>query len=116
MRRVRAATPATRCHSNAKGGTAVASAYALLSRTLLYPGLREEFVPALEDVAFLIDRFAYLRARWLPGDDQERWSAQQLGHMQQALADQAQIRAAPELHLHWSLARHVTNRDFKRSC
>ena len=84
----------------AKGGTAAATAYALLSRTFLHPGLRDEFVPALEDAAFLIDRFGYLRARWLPGDDQERWSAQQLGHMQQALAAEPQIRAAPELHVH----------------
>ena len=84
----------------AKGGTAAATAYALLSRTLAHPGHREALVPTRKDAAFLIDRFGYLRARWLPGDDLAPWSAQQLRHMQQALADEPQIRAAPELHVH----------------
>ncbi len=84
----------------AQGGTAAATAYGLLSRTLAHPGNRQELVPTLDDAAFLIDRYGYLRARWLPGDAVACWSSQQLRHMQQALSHEPQLRAPPELHVH----------------
>ena len=82
------------------GAEAAVSAYALLGRTLKHGGARAQLSPALGDAAFLIDRFGYVRARWMAIDNTPPWSLPQLRTLQQALANEPQIRAAPELHVH----------------
>lgn len=79
---------------------AVAAAYGLLSRTLEQPGDRAHLSPPLSDAAFLIDRFGYVRGRWTARDGGAPWTVTQLGGLQRALADEPEIRAAPELHVH----------------
>jgi putative copper resistance protein D len=83
-----------------KGGDDAAIAYRLLSRTLSASGPRSELLPESSDAEFLIDRYGYLRARWLPSDTVPPWSSVQLRDMQQALGAEPRIRAAPDLHVH----------------
>ena len=83
-----------------KGGDDAAIAYRLLSRTLRESGPRNELLPVASDAEFLIDRYGYLRARWLPSDAVPPWSLVQLRDMQQALGAEPRIRATPDLHVH----------------
>lgn len=57
--------------------------------------------PLPTHVEFLIDRFGFLRARWLPEDTQPGWDdAQALLEQVRALAAEPRLRAPPDDHLH----------------
>ena len=83
-----------------KGGDDAAIAYRLLSRTLHGSGPRSDLLPVAGDAEFLIDRYGYLRARWLPADAVPPWSIAQLRDIQQELSAEPRIRATPDLHVH----------------
>ncbi|MFA7281405.1 MAG: cytochrome C, partial [Sterolibacterium sp.] len=85
------------------GAQEVANAYLLFRRTLSNPG-RTVLGEAPSHMEFLLDRFGYLRARWLPLDD-----AQNSGHWQDsafllgeidALNREPRILPPPDAHVH----------------
>jgi len=51
----------------------IASSYALSRRTLSHPDIIGRGTNP-DHMEFLIDRFGYLRARWIPSVDQSGWS------------------------------------------
>lgn len=55
-----------------EGALEIKNSYILYRRTLTHPDiLGEGIIP--EHLEFLIDRFGYLRARWIPGIDENGW-------------------------------------------
>lgn len=56
-----------------EGSLEIKNSYALFRRTLTNPDiLNEGVIP--EHLEFLIDRFGYLRARWIPAIDESGWT------------------------------------------
>ena len=73
--------------------------YALLRRTLSNADPRDSS-PLPAHMELLIDRFGYVRARWLPGEG-EGWHDLRLLEAQvAALAREPQVRAPPDDHVH----------------
>jgi putative copper export protein/mono/diheme cytochrome c family protein len=83
------------------GGEAIVEAYQQLARTLNDPGSRDALAPTVAHAEFLIDRFGYLRARWIPTADGEGWQAQTtLLALVNALATEPRILDSPDEHVH----------------
>ncbi len=51
----------------------IRTAYELLSRTLSNRGDETRIVLERSHMEFLIDRFGYIRARWIPDDESGGW-------------------------------------------
>lgn len=83
------------------GARDTAFAYRLLARTLGVPGSRHLLAPEVDHAEFLIDRFGYLRARWLPAADATGWPAQDdlLARVRQ-LVGEPQVLESPDEHVH----------------
>lgn len=82
------------------GGDAVAATYALLARTLGEPGERSALTPEFSHAEFLIDRFGFLRARWIGGREESPWDAARLGEQLDWLAAEPRILESPDEHVH----------------
>lgn len=55
-----------------EGALEIKNSYILYRRTLTHPDiLGEGIIP--EHLEFIVDRFGYLRARWIPGIDENGW-------------------------------------------
>lgn len=82
-----------------QGGEEAAAAYALLRRTLAHPDSGDRgALPA--HMEMLIDRFGYVRARWLPSQSQE-WNDLALLRAQlRALETEPEILPPPDEHIH----------------
>jgi putative copper resistance protein D len=81
------------------GAQETARSYALLRRTLDQPDSRDER-PIPDHMELLVDRFGYVRARWLP-DQAAGW--QDIPHLIAqiaALAREPPVRPAPDDHVH----------------
>jgi putative copper resistance protein D len=82
-----------------EGATEAARTYALLRRTLSNLDARDE-QPVPEHMELLVDRFGYVRARWLP-DRGAGWDdTSRLIEQIAALAREPQVRPAPDDHVH----------------
>ena len=85
-----------------KSGAADAwSAYELLSRTVGDRGLPDRLGMAWTHAEFLIDRFGYVRARWIAEDDAVGWSdpAMLYPHLDRLNAE-PRLRPPPDAHIH----------------
>lgn len=82
------------------GGEAIAATYALLARTLTVPGERTALTPGFSHAEFLIDRFGFLRARWIAGREEPSWNASRLKEQVAMLAGEPRILASPDEHVH----------------
>lgn len=84
----------------AEGGEDIARSYQLLRRTIENPraGERDTLPTHME---FLIDRFGYLRGRWLPEDVEPGWrDDRNLITQVEQLAREPRIKPPPDEHLH----------------
>ncbi|MBK7353817.1 MAG: CopD family protein [Nitrosomonas sp.] len=83
-----------------EGAREITDSYVLYRRTLTHPDiLGEGNIP--DHLEFLIDRFGYLRARWIPSVDELKWSdisllTQQLSQLNQ----EGEILPPPKDHVH----------------
>ncbi|MFA5938102.1 MAG: CopD family protein [Sinimarinibacterium sp.] len=77
------------------------SAYQLLSRTLADRGDADRLGMAWHHAEFLIDRFGYVRARWIPQDTGAGWDdLDSLLHQIERLQSEPELRPPPDLHIH----------------
>lgn len=83
-----------------EGAREIRNSYILYRRTLTHPDiLGEGVIP--EHSEFLIDRFGYLRARWIPAIDKDSWSDINLLNQQLAqLNSEKEILPPPSDHVH----------------
>jgi putative copper export protein/mono/diheme cytochrome c family protein len=83
------------------GRKAVTFTYRLLARTLSDPGPRTELTPPATHAEYLIDRYGYLRARWIPRIDGDQWSdPRALVEQARALEQEPKILNSPDEHVH----------------
>lgn len=83
-----------------QGAREISSSYALFRRTLSIPDLFGEGIRP-KHMEFLIDRFGYLRARWIPNGDGQGWADTGLLTQQIALLNQEpEILPPPGDHVH----------------
>jgi putative copper resistance protein D len=83
-----------------QGAPEVARSYALFRRTLSNPDLAGEGT-APKHMEFLIDRYGYLRARWIPAVDGTGWT--DIGELMRQIDQlnrEKEIRPPPDDHVH----------------
>lgn len=79
----------------------VRQSFELLSRTLSNRGNHRAIGFPRKHMEFLIDRFGYIRARWLPEEDSEGWrDIAALREQSAALRNEPQILPPPSDHVH----------------
>lgn len=77
------------------------AAYAFLTRTRADRGAPNQLGMPRRHSEFLIDRFGYIRARWIPADEPAQWASKfEVGAQVDALAREPEILPPPDLHLH----------------
>jgi putative copper resistance protein D len=82
-----------------EGAQETARGYALLRRTLDRPDSGDQH-PMPDHMELLVDRFGYVRARWLP-DRGPGWDdTSRLIEQIAVLAREPQVRPAPDDHVH----------------
>ena len=84
----------------ALGAADIAAAYDLFARTLQAPGARMEIAPRPSHAEFLIDRFGFLRARWLPEEEAGWGEPVALMREVAVLAAEPRVRESPDEHVH----------------
>lgn len=83
------------------GAGEIMEAYDLLSRTVSNRGNGQTLDMGRRHMEFLIDRFGYIRGRWVPEEDPEGWSdVQRLKDEVVRLATEPRIRPPPDDHVH----------------
>ena len=83
-----------------QGAPEIARSYALFRRTLSNPDLAGEGTTPTH-MEFLIDRFGFLRARWIPAVDGAGWSDMSVLMQQvEQLNREKEIRPPPDDHVH----------------
>jgi putative copper resistance protein D len=83
-----------------QGAREISSSYALFRRTLSIPDLFGEGMKPTH-MEFLIDRFGYLRARWIPNGDGQGWTDMALLTQQiTQLNQEREILPPPGDHVH----------------
>jgi len=83
-----------------QGGQEIARSYALFRRTLSNPDLAGEGTSP-KHMEFLIDRYGYLRARWIPSVDGPGWAdIGELTRQIEQLNREKEIRPPPDDHVH----------------
>jgi putative copper export protein/mono/diheme cytochrome c family protein len=82
-----------------EGATETASSYALFRRTLSNADPRDA-APIPAHMEMLVDRFGYIRARWVPADGEGWTRIDALLAQLAALAREPQVRPPPEDHVH----------------
>ena len=83
-----------------QGAPEIARSYALFRRTLSNPDLAGEGTSP-KHMEFLIDRYGYLRARWIPAVDGSGWT--DIGELMQQIAQlnrEKELRPPPDDHVH----------------
>lgn len=76
-------------------------AYQLLSRTLADRGDADRIGMRWRHAEFLIDRFGYIRARWIPEDGAAGWTdLDALLHQVAPLQQEPELKPPPDLHIH----------------
>jgi putative copper resistance protein D len=75
--------------------------YELLSRTIANRGDGNSLGMARRRMEFLIDRFGYIRARWVPEDEPEGWqSLERVRQQAERLNREPRIKPPPDDHVH----------------
>jgi len=82
------------------GAADIATAYDLFARTLRAPGARTEIAPRPSHAELLIDRFGFLRARWLPKQEAGWGDPVALMREVAVLAAEPRVRESPDEHVH----------------
>ena len=83
-----------------QGASEIAHSYALFRRTLSNPDLAGEGTSP-KHMEFLIDRYGYLRARWIPAVDGSGWTdIGELMRQIEQLNREKEIRPPPDDHVH----------------
>jgi copper resistance protein D len=83
-----------------QGAPEIARSYALFRRTLSNPDLAGEGTSP-KHMEFLIDRYGFLRARWIPAVDGAGWT--DIGTLMQQIEQlnrEKEIRPPPDDHVH----------------
>jgi putative copper resistance protein D len=83
-----------------QGAPEIARSYALFRRTLSNPDLAGEGTSP-KHMEFLIDRYGYLRARWIPAVDGSGWT--DIGELTRQIAQlnrEKELRPPPDDHVH----------------
>ncbi len=87
-----------RIRSNARE---IGRTYELLSRTIANRGDGNSLGMPRRQMEFLIDRFGYIRARWIPEDEPEGWqSLERVRQQAQRLNREPRIKPPPDDHVH----------------
>lgn len=82
-------------------GGITARAYGFLARTLAVRGPENRLDPAWSHVEWLIDRFGYVRARWVPTEDETAWQDPAvLARLSRELWQEPALREPPGEHIH----------------
>jgi len=83
------------------GANEIRESYELLSRTLVNRGDGRSLGMKRSHMEFLIDRFGYIRARWIPDEEPEGWSpTNRLLQQVNKLNAEPKILAPPDNHVH----------------
>jgi putative copper resistance protein D len=83
-----------------QGAPEIARSYALFRRTLSNPDLAGEGTSP-KHMEFLIDRYGYLRARWIPAADGKGWAdIGELTRQIEQLNREKELRPPPDDHVH----------------
>jgi putative copper resistance protein D len=83
-----------------QGASEIARSYALFRRTLSNPDLAGEGTSP-KHMEFLIDRYGYMRARWIPAVDGTGWAdIDELMRQIEQLNREKEIRPPPDDHVH----------------
>ena len=82
------------------GREAIDATYSLMARTLSEPGERSLLDPVFTHAEFLIDRFGFLRARWIAGREEPAWEGGLLAEQLALLAAEPKILESPDEHVH----------------
>jgi putative copper resistance protein D len=82
-----------------EGGDATVAAYSLLRRTLRDADAHDER-PVPGHMELLVDRYGYVRARWLPGEDEAWRDPDFLLPQVRALGAEGRLRDPPDDHVH----------------
>ncbi|MBL6750314.1 MAG: CopD family protein [Nevskia sp.] len=84
-----------------RGAGEIRGSYDLLSRTVANRGDPQRIDIPRDGMAFLIDRFGYIRARWIPEEEADGWSDPAgLREQVAALNREPQILPPPDEHVH----------------
>lgn len=84
-----------------KSDAAIWSSYELLSRTVANRGAPDRLGMEWQHVEFLIDRFGYLRARWIAEADPDGWEPLEKLYIQLAQLNlEPQLKPPPDDHVH----------------
>lgn len=79
----------------------VIETYSLLSRTLDNKGEKGMLGVELDRTEFLVDRYGYIRARWIPEEDPTAWAAPEaLSAELDVLSRESRIPPPPDSHIH----------------
>lgn len=79
----------------------VIESYSLLSRTLANKGRSNELNMSRSYMEFLIDRFGFVRGRWIPEEEHDGWQdLSKLRQISKDLLDEPEIRGSPDDHIH----------------
>ena len=93
-------TTATPFQVTTQGAPEIARSYSLFRRTLSNPDLAGEGTTP-NHMEFLIDRYGYLRARWIPAVDGSGWAdIAELTRQIEQLNREKEIRPPPDDHVH----------------
>jgi putative copper resistance protein D len=71
-----------------------------MARTLSEPGERSVLNPVFTHAEFLIDRFGFLRARWIADREEATWKGELLAEQVALLAAEPKILESPDEHVH----------------
>lgn len=83
------------------GADEIWSAYQLLTRTIANRGVAEKIGMDWQRAELLVDRFGYIRARWMAEEDAQGWSnTNSLLPLLDQLSAEPQIRPFPDDHIH----------------
>lgn len=83
------------------GADEIWSAYQLLTRTIANRGVAEKIGMDWQRAELLVDRFGYIRARWMAEEDAQGWSnTDSLLPLLDQLSAEPQIRPFPDDHIH----------------
>lgn len=84
-----------------EGGEEIWSAYQLLTRTIANRGAPDQIGMEWTHAEFLIDRFGYIRGRWIPEEDPVGWSdPSSLRGALDTLNAEPQLKPSPDDHIH----------------
>jgi putative copper resistance protein D len=87
-------------HAVVEGAEEILATYRLLRRTLGNADMRDADAGAAH-IEFLIDKYGYVRARWLPSENARGWRDwQRLREQIVMLAEEAPMLPPPDDHVH----------------